>query len=221
MNILCMSDTHGKHHDIPKEWLVEADMVIHCGDFTANNSSDSFIDFIVWFHNLNYASKILIAGNHDFILDYHYNSEKDVDVSKALVKSLSISYLHDSNAEETKIYGSPWVRRLPRWAFHLPDDAAKEQWDTLPFGLDILITHGPAYGMNDLLHPKFLRPGEDQHSGDKELAERILQIKPKYHLHGHIHEAYGVHYNEGTTHINCSLLDENYQLKNKPILIEI
>lgn len=50
-------------------------------------------------------------------------------------------------------------------------------------GFDILLTHAPAYGLND---------GEDlPHRGFRIFNRLINRYKPKYFIHGHVHMSYG------------------------------
>lgn len=50
-------------------------------------------------------------------------------------------------------------------------------------GFDILVTHAPAYGLND---------GEDlPHRGFQTFLTLIERYRPKYFLHGHVHKNYG------------------------------
>lgn len=50
-------------------------------------------------------------------------------------------------------------------------------------GFDILLTHAPAYGVND---------GEDlPHRGFQIFRRLINRYKPKYFIHGHVHMNYG------------------------------
>jgi hypothetical protein len=54
-----------------------------------------------------------------------------------------------------------------------------------------------------------------------DLLEKVKEVKPIFHICGHIHEAYGYIKQSGTEFINASVLDENYNLRNKPIVFEI
>ncbi|MCQ2492925.1 MAG: metallophosphoesterase [Lachnospiraceae bacterium] len=50
-------------------------------------------------------------------------------------------------------------------------------------GFDILLTHSPAYKMND---------AEDQaHRGFECFVKLLDKYKPKYFIHGHVHKSYG------------------------------
>ena len=50
-------------------------------------------------------------------------------------------------------------------------------------GFDILVTHSPAYQLND---------GRDlPHQGFKIFRRLMEKYRPKYFLHGHVHMSYG------------------------------
>ena len=67
--------------------------------------------------------------------------------------------------------------------------------------VDILLTHSPAYGHGDLTDPA--------HSGFRCFNEILMEIRPAYHIYGHVHMEYGrldresVH-PSGTREINVS-----------------
>ena len=85
----------------------------------------------------------------------------------------------------------------------------------IPEGIDILITHGPSWGILD-----DVEGNRNVHLGCELLAERIKQIKPKIHICGHIHTGHG-HYYDGNTHyFNASALNERYLYSHKPWTID-
>lgn len=57
---------------------------------------------------------------------------------------------------------------------------AEKLWNMIPENTNILVTHGPPYGILDLNMQK-------QHTGCKDLLNQVLKIKPKLHIFGHIH----------------------------------
>lgn len=57
--------------------------------------------------------------------------------------------------------------------------------------------------------------------GCTDLLEKTLEIKPKFHLFGHIHNAYGTEISKHTTFSNASVLNGNYELQNLPVVFEI
>jgi Icc-related predicted phosphoesterase len=97
------------------------------------------------------------------------------------------------------------------------EDAISGDYDRnihkIPNDTNVLITHQPPYCILDY-------SGNINH-GDRNLYEIVLKTKPKYHLFGHIHGAYGIEKSEHITFVNASILSENYQLKNEPILLKI
>ncbi|SFS33448.1 hypothetical protein SAMN05660206_101200 [Sphingobacterium wenxiniae] len=71
----------------------------------------------------------------------------------------------------------------------------------IPDDTDILITHGPPFGILD-------ETVYGKRTGGEELLLRVYQVKPKYHIFGHIHEDHGSFTKGETTFINNSILDD-------------
>ncbi len=92
----------------------------------------------------------------------------------------------------------------------------RQKWDQIPDDIDVLITHGPPLEIQD-------RNMQGENVGCKDLLERVLQVRPKYHVFGHIHAAYGMNYwlLEGTTFVNASVCDEGYLPTNRPVEVGI
>ena len=222
--VLCISDTHGKHSQIPLEWLEPADIIIHAGDISNRGGLREIENFCDWFSNLDqYTHKIFIAGNHDWGF-----KEDPIDATRIVREYPNITYLEDSmvEVESLKIYGSPWQPEFFDWAFNLKrGPELMEKWNMIPSNTDILITHGPAYGMVDWVPPrkshgiKFVDGGN---VGCEDLLDAITtRIKPKYHISGHIHCGYGEMIRDNINFINASTLNEQYMVTNKPIIFEI
>ncbi len=52
--------------------------------------------------------------------------------------------------EGLKFYGSPWQPTFHNWAFNLDrGEEIKKVWDKIPNDTDVLITHGPPFGILD------------------------------------------------------------------------
>jgi len=76
------------------------------------------------------------------------------------------------------------------------------------------MTHGPPHYILDTCQDGF-------HPGDRALKKEILErVKPKYHLFGHIHEAYGEETHGPTTFINASVCTLHYKPNQKPIVFD-
>ena len=208
MKIVTISDTHGKH-DLVK--LPDADLIIHAGDITPMGKESEVKSFLNWFSNLSIKYKVFIARNHDFHFE---NSSSDV-IQNIIPKN--IIYLKDQEVtiDGVKIWGSPITPWFYDWAFNRERGAdIKKHWDLIPLDSDIVVTHGPIHKVLD-------KTVHGQNAGCEELAKAISLIKPKVHICGHIHEAYG-DVNLNSIHfLNSSVLNEKYRLVNEPILFEL
>ena len=89
-----------------------------------------------------------------------------------------------------------------------------EVWNKIPDDTDILITHGPPMYVLD----KTVR---GEHVGCYDLASKVSRLDLKLHVFGHIHLMHGTEHINGTTFVNASTCDEQYQPVNKPIVIDL
>ena len=92
----------------------------------------------------------------------------------------------------------------------------------IPDDTDILITHGPPYGILD--RTSFYHEGEDPHVGCKELLDAVTEkLKLRLHLFGHVHPGHGVYSNNiwPTKFVNAAICDEKYRPIQKPIVVEL
>ena len=210
MKITCISDTHNKHQQIPLKYLSGGDVIIHAGDISGRGWVGEVQGFLDWYSKLPYTHKILIAGNHDFF--FEKNSQREID--EILANYPTITYLKDSGIviDGVKIWGSPWQPWFYNWAFNCRGEEIKQYWDMIPLDTDILITHGPIRGYLDMTL-------EGDLTGCPYLLEYINKMPNlKYHICGHIHEAYGRYLsNNGVEYINASVLGRDYIMKNAPI----
>ena len=208
-----ISDTHGKHEYLTSKAynniLGSGDVLVHAGDCTNVGKVGEIKDFLNWFSNTDYTHKIFIAGNHDFGFELVHDIAPEY-------KEKGVHYLFDSEVviDGVKFYGSPWQPEFYDWAFNLPrGEKLAEKWALIPNDTDILITHGPAYQMLDWTL-------NNQLVGCQDLFNRIMTVKPKIHVCGHIHCAYGQKYFNDVEFLNASVLNERYQHENKPIKLE-
>lgn len=205
--IVCLSDTHNSNGQIA---VPEGDILIHAGDATITGTVEEIALFNEWFATLPHSFKIFVAGNHDWLF------EIDNKFAISLLNK-KIIYLQDSfvEIENLKIYGSPWQPRFFDWAFNLTRGAEiAEKWKLIPTDTDVLITHGPPFGILDLT------PRGDN-AGCEELRKRVEEIRPKAHIFGHIHCGYGSKDHFGVKFINASNCDESYEPSNPPIVFDI
>ena len=217
MRITFISDSHNKHN-LLNGFLPGGDLLIHAGDISSRGYTHEIENFAKWYDKIdNYDSKVFICGNHDF--GFQDDAEK---VKGLLTGYKTIDYLQDDwmgvgedMDNMVKIWGSPWQPEFHNWAFNLPrGEKLKEKWDLIPKDVDILVTHGPAFGKLDFV------PYDGVNVGCEDLLSCIQEIKPKIHLCGHIHSGRGVVFSEGTLYVNASVLNDRYEFRNKPITID-
>ena len=207
MRFVAISDTHGKHNfELP-----EGDVLLHAGDVSSRGLKTEIQRFLDWFAGLDYTYKIFIAGNHDFFFE-----EASADDIQAMIPP-ELIYLNDSGVEIAgiHIWGSPIQPWFYDWAFNRQrGPAIQKHWDLIPANSDIVITHGPVFGIHD-------RTVSGLPVGCEDLLPVIQRIKPKVHLCGHIHEAYGSRQVGETLYLNASILDVRYTIANPPIVFDV
>jgi len=210
--IVFISDTHLQQgFSVP-----DGDILVHSGDLTGRGTFQEVAKALHWFGKFPHRHKIAIAGNHDWLF------EKDPGIARGLVPE-GVTYLEaqEVTIEGLRFWGSPYTPEFFSWAFNL-DRATGEleaKWAQIPEGIDVLITHGPAWGILDKLPDHSDRMGK--HVGCSALRERLKTLKPKVHAFGHIHCGQGLQTVDGTTYVNASICDEAYKPTNKPISLFI
>ncbi len=211
IKIITISDTHNRHYELSKDLAslitdYENTIVLHAGDITMQGKTKEIVSFLTWFGNLKCRYKCFIAGNHDWAFEDNHEIAP-------MFQDMGIVYLMDKMVELNgiKIYGSPWQPRFNDWAFNVDRGAAiAKKWETIPQGMDIVMTHGPLYGILDNTYAGL-------RVGCEELYKKIVEVKPRYHVCGHVHHSYGTKIMDGTTFVNASSLGESYRYRNKPI----
>ena len=212
MRFVVISDTHGLHEKIQ---LPKGDVLIHAGDATSRGHDHEISAFGQWFGRQDFAYKIFVAGNHDFL--FQTNQKEALLALKSLDEK--IIYLQDSSFllpfENTaiKIWGSPWQPFFFDWAFNLRNHELEKAWQKIPQDTQILITHGPPRGVLDLVE-------RGEAVGCQHLRTKVLELSPKIHIFGHIHEGYGKTHLKNTFMINASSLNVAYEPVNRPIVFD-
>ena len=205
--IVLLSDTHNCNEQIS---VPDGDILIHAGDATNRGQVDEIVAFNEWFSGFPHKHKIFVAGNHDWLF------ETRPKYAQSLLAE-NVVYLQDSAVEilGLKIYGSPWQPRFFDWAFNLNRGSEMaEKWKLIPNEVDILITHGPPFGILD-------ETPRGDFAGCEELRKRVEEIRPQLHVFGHIHFGYGTEEKFGVRFVNASNCDEDYLPTNPPIVVDL
>jgi hypothetical protein len=119
-----------------------------------------------------------------------------------------------------RLWGSPWQPRFFDWAFNLDrGEPLRRVWEKIPPQTDILLTHGPPYGILDATF-------RGQLVGCEELLEAVARVRPRLHVFGHIHEAHGVkehRWDDGrtTVFVNASSCALSHWPAHPPVVIDL
>eukprot|EP01043_Picozoa_sp_COSAG02_P043796 COSAG02_NODE_3848_length_6150_cov_2.038176_1_plen_349_part_00 len=234
--LVFVSDTHRT-----EAWLSlpPGDVLVHCGDALLEDrdedqrSVDAFTDFARWFQSQPHKHKILIAGNHDAVLerlgasgvqqildtvapdvaDNHGQATRP-DCGATLYMCGNTTTLRIDN-QELKLAASPYSHANSAASTNRAYQGAIEElvdWlDKLgpppsesEAPLDLLLTHGPSDALTDWV-------GTHQ---------------PRVHAYGHVHSAYGARWQNyahgrSTFVANAALADNAYAPMNPSIVVDL
>jgi Icc-related predicted phosphoesterase len=206
LRLVLLSDTHQLHREVD---VPDGDIFIHAGDFTMfSQSMEAVVDFNDWLGELPHPHKIVVPGNHEFFLEAEPSDRFMLDNAIVLINE-------GAEVEGLRIWGSP-VTPLYGGAFGLSSEKDRKRlYARIPWDIDVLITHGPPFGILDTA------PISGLHEGCRELLDAVTRVQPKLHVFGHIHTAYGVFRTEHTTFVNASRLGLHDDRDKAPFLFEM
>ena len=171
MKILALADEESAYlwDYFEKSKLEGIDLIISCGDL-----NPKYLSFLATFTS---APVLYVHGNHDkkykqIPPEGCISIEDQIYVYKG-VRILGLGGSMKYNSDECQ-YTEREMRKRVR----------KLRWKLFRSkGFDILVTHAPAFELND---------GDDlPHRGFKVFHTLIEKYNPKYFLHGHVHMRYG------------------------------
>ncbi len=172
MKILVLADQKSKslYEYYEPEKLEGVELIISCGDLDPG--------YLSFFATVCHAPLIYVRGNHDEVYEDQPPEgciciEDDIYVHKGIrIMGLggSMQYIPRASNQYTEKAMKKRIRKM-RWKL----------WRHK--GFDILVTHAPAYQLNDM---------EDlPHRGFESFRGLMEKYKPKFFIHGHVHANYG------------------------------
>jgi Icc-related predicted phosphoesterase len=173
-----------------------------------SKSMNAIADFNTWLGELPHRHKIIVPGNHEYFLE--------ADSSKRSMLTNAVVLINEAaEIEGLRIWGSP-ATTLFSGAFGLssPEDR-KRLYAQIPEDTDILVTHGPPFGILDSA------PHSSLHSGCRELLDAVMHVRPLLHVFGHVHGAHGIFHTSQTTFVNAALLGTNGDLDQRPVSLRM
>lgn len=190
VSIVCLSDTHSSCPKVP-----DGDVLLHAGDLTQHGTFEELQAQLDWLNTLPHRHKVVIAGNHDLLLDPCFVGRFPDRIYEGDGTSRSdlgwggIIYLENSTARlelagagggrrVLTVYGSPWTEQFGTWVFQYPP--IRQMWpESMPASADVVLVHGPPRGRLD---------------GDKgcpQLSREIRRVRPRLVVFGHVHHGRG------------------------------
>lgn len=202
MRLVAISDVHEQWAELE---LPEGDILIVAGDL-CEHSDQSFASADAWFATvaLRFEHAIYVPGNHD--VGVLTQPRKYQSLAPHLYDSLLVDETIDLAG--LRIHGMPW------------ESAGRDHSEqSIPEGLDVLVTHEPPFNILD-----WSWKAKDIRLGNADLRKRIEVVKPRLHVFGHCHAAFGTERRGATTFANvavCGDPKKYYGAYHPPTIIEI
>lgn len=222
MQVVALSDTHLTHSQLE---VPDGDLFLFAGDFESTSISRLRAQ-LDWLQQLPHKYKVFIAGNHDFIFQTtainliftEYSVHKPLAQSLLQASAPGLYYLENSGVIINKklIWGTPNTPSFGSWAFMESEAKLGRRFQQMPQKLDILISHGPPYGILDKTETGI-------HAGSSALLEASNLREIKHHLFGHIHPHYEVReqHSESRSWYNVGVTDDQLNVIHKPTIFKL
>jgi predicted phosphohydrolase len=208
MRLVVISDTHGLHNHIGS--LPAGDVLVHAGDFMNSGLyPEEILSFNHWLAKQAIQRRVVCGGNHDRLFQLAPRLARELLTNATYLENTGVTI------DGVSFWASPYTPEFLNWAFMYPRGAAAQYWDQIPHDLDVLITHGPPFGILDQIEPG------GEHLGCEELLKAVEEIKPKLHIFGHIHGGAGTFDNGTTRFVNAAYLNEQYRPEKPAGMIRI
>lgn len=171
MRILAIADKESPYYwdYFEKSKLEGIDLIISCGDLEPH-----YLSFLATFTSV---PVLYVHGNHDVKYDT-INPDGCICIDDDIFVYKGV-----------RILGLGGSMRYTRGGYQYTEGQMKKRIRKLWFkilrrrGFDILVTHAPAYQLND---------GRDlPHQGFYSFIRLLEKYKPRFFLHGHVHLSYG------------------------------
>ena len=206
-----IADNHGTYDY--RNVYSDVDVLIHAGDLFGDDTWQTEADFVKIIERLQSffpnAKIIIVPGNHDYFLEQLSELKLQLLFGDEVVILVDETYEYGG----LKFYGNP----------HTPISMSFQRRGRLddigmiPRDLDVLITH-EAPRTSELGCVRHYKG--DTEAGCLELYNKVLEVKPRYHFFGHIHEFEDKIL--GDTHfINCSQSYHGQNFKPNITLLDI
>lgn len=212
MRLVCLADTHTFQGDLAGK-VPDGDLLVHAGDLGRAGDAAELAEVAAWLRSLPHPHKVVVPGNHDALF------ERDQGRARELFRGIVVLIDEAAVVGGLSCYGSPWTPAYHSWSFMKQRGAPLAAvWAKIPYGVDLLVTHGPPHGVLD--DATSYRGGGwagPELSGCEELAKRVALVRPRVHAFGHIHGQRGVVERDGTKFVNCT----TSECEGLPVVVDL
>lgn len=210
--LVLTSDTHALWRG---EGAPAGDIFVHAGDFSRTGTFKEVQLFGAALRLLRHPHIVVVAGNHEKSFD-PTRREFSVECMRELSTTPRVTYLENDGARVAgvKIWGSPATPPFYDWGWMRTDEERRELWNLIPDDTDVLVTHGPPFGIGD-------RCAHGGRVGCKFLRERVDVVSPPLHVFGHIHESFGFYSTPKTLFANASMCTLRYTPTNPFLVVDV
>lgn len=229
MKIVAVSDLHGKQNKIGT--VPECDVLISAGDYSFRGEKHMVRDYHAWLNKQPAKHIISVNGNHETFTDVckripeEYTALTFAEAKEIAEKECPrVHFIGDHGTvviDGVKFHGSAITPWFHEWAWNVQRGMEiAAEWAKIPDDVDVLITHGPVYGILDAVY-YFDGVTIKERVGCQDLYKRMLELKNcNLHICGHIHGAHGYKYFNETHFYNVSICDEQYMPTNPITIID-
>ena len=182
MKVVAISDLHGRLPGRGLAPIPECDVLLIAGDICPDfwRSGEYgymkmrqmewlYTDYREWEATVPAKHILAVPGNHDWVDRFPEGCRSRMFIDEEV------------EIDGIRFWFTPWVSPICDWNYMLERAPRKERFDMIPDGLDFLVAHSPAHKVLDKAYG-----GEE--CGCPELRQAIYRAKPRYMVHGHIHE---------------------------------
>lgn len=199
-NIVCISDTHGKHNEII---IPECDILICAGDVSSETQSAR--SFFEWFAQQHGRYKIFVPGNHDTqivqqLTEYksmaarlgiHLLVNTGITIDGVLYWGTPVNPTRPMRVRQTKNKLSVFPNTSTATAWSMSRPMCLRYWKMIPKETNVLITHCPPHSIGDHVVSGLYGP-QPFEAGDFGLYSTLARLTNlKLTISGHVHHGAG------------------------------
>lgn len=187
MRILAMADIHGHFDRFDLEKLPDADVIIIAGDITELGMRRPWEmnHARCWMQQLTeHAPVFWIPGNHDLeITPWSFRTPNQHCIDQELCLLAESPILTGYGVNMSPCYNIPSIAGFWRGMTVRSEDECSA-FAGIPEGTDIIVSHCPPLGVLDTA-------ADGTHIGSAALYDKIVEVRPKLVICGHVHESPG------------------------------